>query len=44
MLVNVYAGINRCDWIVEGLVQVIPTVNLNIPLIVRLSGIKCGRR
>jgi len=38
MLVNVYAGINRCDWIAEGLVQVIPTVNLKIPLIVRLSG------
>lgn len=38
MLVNVYAGINRCDWIAEGLVQVIPKVNLQIPLIVRLSG------
>ena len=38
MLVNVYAGINRCDWIVEGLVQVIPKVDLKIPLIVRLSG------
>ena len=38
MLVNVYAGINRCDWIAEGLVQVVPTVNLKIPLIVRLSG------
>ena len=38
MLVNVYAGINRCDWIAEGLVQVIPKVDLKIPLIVRLSG------
>jgi malate-CoA ligase subunit beta len=38
MLVNVYAGINRCDWIAEGLVQVVPSVNLKIPLIVRLSG------
>ena len=38
MLVNVYAGINRCDWIAEGLVKVIPKVNLQIPLIVRLSG------
>ena len=38
MLVNVYAGINRCDWIAEGLVQIVPTVNLKIPLIVRLSG------
>ena len=37
MLVNVYAG-NRCDWIAEGLVQVIPKVDLKIPLIVRLSG------
>ena len=38
MLVNVYAGINRCDWIAEGLVQVIPKVDVKIPLIVRLSG------
>ncbi len=38
MLVNVYAGINRCDWIAKGLVEIIPSVNLNIPLIVRLSG------
>ena len=38
MLVNVYAGINRCDWIAEGLVKIVPTVNLKIPLIVRLSG------
>ena len=38
MLVNVYAGINRCDWIAEGLVKIIPTVDLKIPLIVRLSG------
>ena len=38
MLVNVYAGINRSDWIAESLVKIIPTVDLKIPLIVRLSG------
>jgi len=38
MLVNIYAGINRCDWVAEGLVQALGEVDLNVPLVVRLSG------
>ena len=38
MLVNIYAGINRCDWIAEGLIKAIQSIELNVPLVVRLSG------
>ena len=38
MLVNIYAGINRCDWIAEGLIKAIKLVEPNVPLVVRLSG------
>lgn len=38
MLVNIFAGINRCDWIAEGVVQAVKKLDLKVPLIVRLSG------
>ncbi len=38
MLVNIFAGINRCDWIAEGVVQAVKKIDLRVPLIVRLSG------
>ena len=38
MLVNIFAGINRCDWIAEGVVQAVKKIDLQVPLIVRLSG------
>ena len=38
MLVNIFAGINRCDWIAEGVVHAVRNIDLKIPLIVRLSG------
>ncbi|MBC6413490.1 MAG: malate--CoA ligase subunit beta [Chromatiales bacterium] len=38
MLVNIYAGINRCDWIAEGLIKAIQSIELRVPLIARLSG------
>ena len=38
MLVNIYAGINRCDWIAEGIIKAVQTIDLKVPLIVRLSG------
>ncbi len=38
LLVNIFAGINRCDWIAEGVVQAIRNINMRIPLVVRLSG------
>lgn len=38
ILVNIFAGINRCDWVAEGLVQAVHKTELDIPLVVRLSG------
>ncbi|MGI9353371.1 MAG: malate--CoA ligase subunit beta [Rhizobiaceae bacterium] len=38
ILVNIFAGINRCDWVAEGVVQALETNPVDIPVIVRLSG------
>ncbi|WP_395666090.1 malate--CoA ligase subunit beta [Methylocella sp.] len=38
ILVNVFAGINRCDWVAEGVVQACRTLDVKVPLVVRLSG------
>ncbi len=40
MLVNIFAGINRCDWVAEGVVAAYREVGITIPLVVRLSGTK----
>ncbi len=37
-LVNIFAGINRCDWIAEGIVQAFKQLEVKVPLVVRLSG------
>lgn len=38
MLVNIFAGINRCDWIAEGVVHAVKNIGMKVPLVVRLSG------
>jgi malate-CoA ligase subunit beta len=38
ILVNIFAGINRCDWVAEGLVQALEKTDLKVPLVVRLAG------
>lgn len=38
ILVNIFAGINRCDWIAEGLVQAARKHENRIPMVVRLAG------
>ena len=38
MLVNIFAGINRCDWIAEGVVHAVRNIDMGVPLVVRLSG------
>jgi len=38
ILVNIFAGINRCDWVAEGVVQAFEKLDISIPVIVRLSG------
>ena len=46
ILVNIFAGINRCDWIADGVVQAVEKIDLKVPLIVRLSGtnVEAGRK
>jgi succinyl-CoA synthetase beta subunit len=46
ILVNIFAGINRCDWVAEGVVQAVQKVGINLPLVVRLAGtnVEAGRR
>jgi malate-CoA ligase subunit beta len=46
MLVNIFAGINRCDWVAQGVVQATRETQLKIPLVVRLAGtnVEEGRR
>ncbi len=38
ILVNIFAGINRCDWIAEGVIRAVRELDLKTPLVVRLSG------
>jgi succinyl-CoA synthetase beta subunit len=46
VLVNIFAGINRCDWVAQGLVQALEALDLKIPVVVRLAGtnVEEGRR
>ena len=46
ILVNVFAGINRCDWVAEGVVQALREIDMPVPLVVRLAGtnVEEGRR
>jgi succinyl-CoA synthetase beta subunit len=38
ILVNIFAGINRCDWVAEGVVQAYREVGMTLPVVVRLAG------
>jgi succinyl-CoA synthetase beta subunit len=38
ILVNIFAGINRCDWVAEGVVQALTANPVDVPVIVRLAG------
>jgi malate-CoA ligase subunit beta len=38
LLVNVFAGINRCDWVAKGVVDAIKELEITMPVIVRLAG------
>ncbi len=46
VLVNVFAGINRCDWVAEGVVQALTGSPVAVPVVVRLAGtnVKEGQR
>ena len=38
ILVNIFAGINRCDWVAEGVVLAMQKLDVKVPVVVRLSG------
>jgi malate-CoA ligase subunit beta len=38
VLVNIFAGINRCDWVAEGVVQAFQQADIKVPVVVRLAG------
>ncbi len=46
VLVNIFAGINRCDWVAEGVVQALRDNPVDVPVVVRLAGtnVEDGRR
>src|SRR2546428_302073 len=46
ILVNVFAGINRCDWVAQGVVRAVREIAVPVPLVVRLAGtnVQEGRR
>ena len=46
ILVNIFAGINRCDWVAEGVVKAMTELDVKVPVVVRLAGtnVEEGRR
>ncbi len=46
ILVNIFGGIMRCDWIAEGLLQATEQLEVKVPIVVRLQGtnVEEGRR
>ncbi len=38
ILINIFAGINRCDWIATGIIEAMRDQNIKMPIIVRLAG------
>jgi malate-CoA ligase subunit beta len=46
VLVNIFAGINRCDWVAQGVVDAVRASNITVPLVVRLAGtnVEAGRK
>ncbi|MFZ4778454.1 MAG: succinate--CoA ligase subunit beta, partial [Terrimicrobiaceae bacterium] len=46
ILVNIFGGIMKCDIIAQGIINAVKTVNLSVPLVVRLEGtnVELGRK
>ncbi len=38
VLVNIFAGINRCDWVAQGVIKAVHEIGIDVPLVVRLAG------
>ncbi len=46
ILVNIFGGIMRCDWVAEGLLKATQQLEVKVPIVVRLQGtnVEQGRR
>ena len=38
ILINIFAGINRCDWVAQGIVDALAQIDIQQPLVIRLAG------
>jgi malate-CoA ligase subunit beta len=38
VLINIFAGINRCDWVARGIVDAFRELDVRVPVVVRLAG------
>ena len=38
ILINIFAGINRCDWVAQGIVDALNQITIQQPLVIRLAG------
>ena len=38
ILINIFAGINRCDWVAQGIVDALNQIDITQPLVIRLAG------
>ncbi len=38
ILINIFAGINRCDWIATGIIEAMRDQKITMPIVVRLAG------
>ena len=38
ILINIFAGINRCDWVAQGIVDALGQITIEQPLVIRLAG------
>ena len=38
ILINIFAGINRCDWVAQGIVDALNSIKITQPLVIRLAG------
>jgi len=38
LIINIFGGINRCDWVAEGVVQALQRDPVDIPIVLRLAG------
>jgi len=38
VFINIFGGILRCDVLAEGVVEAVKTVNVNVPIVIRMEG------